>query len=240
MESNSNKYLLAVDCYDQSLNLVRYFSNIIPANQSRVVLFHVDIEVPEVLLDKESNLGSESSEIPLTSWIEKEKSLKQKVLEEMRNILLSAGFSLDHVSIKSLPRNKGVARDILEESHNGYRAMLIGRSETGDFNEVSLGSVASKLIDKTNHIPIAVVGGAPDTQKILIGFDQSKGASKCVDFVGSVFRDSGCMVTLCHIIRSLKLNKIRKKRLEYDCNIFLPEHELKWQKINKVLKNDKN
>lgn len=232
MEERSCKFLLAVDCYDQSLNVVRYFSNIIPTNRCQVVLFHVDIELPEVLLDSGKKWRSNSDEIPLKSWLEKEKSLKQKVLKEARDILLNAGFSHEAVSIKAQPRNKGVARDILEESRKGYKALLIGRSETGDFNETSLGSVASKLIDKASHLPIAVIGGRPDTKKILIGFDQSKGAFKSVDFVGSVFRNSDCKVTLCHIIRSLKLNKIRKKQSQYDYKIFMPEHELKWQKIN--------
>jgi len=232
MEEKSDKFLLALDCYDQSLNVVRYFSKIIPPHRYKVVLYHVDIEVPEVLLDMEKNWGTNSDEIPLTSWLEKEKSLKQNLFKEAKDILLNNGFSRESISIKVQPRNKGVARDILEESRNGYKAMLIGRSETGDYNETSIGSVASKLIDQANHLPLAVVGGNPDTSKILIGFDQSKGASKSVDFAGSVFQDSDCMVTLCHIIRSLKLDKIRKKQSQYDYKIFLPEHELKWQKIN--------
>ncbi len=230
-----NKYLLAINWYDQSLDMVHYFSKIIePKNDIKVVLLHIDIQLPEVLFDQDRFLKTDFDDLPIDRWSEHEKKFTKAALETARNILIDTGFLREAISIKLLPLQHGVARDILAESYKGYSALIIGRSETHTRNDTSMGSVTTKLITNVTHIPLAVVGGVPNTRMILVGFDQSKGAEKSLDFIRAAFRKSDSKVTLCHIIRTLKLHQIRDSLSEYQNLVFTPDHELKWKKVNKM------
>jgi len=234
MKEESEKFLVAVDCYDQSLDLVAYFSEIVQPDHHQVVLFHVLHQVPRVFFDLENELSVNSDLFPVQDWVTHERATADTFLNRARCILLDAGFSSDAMSIKVQPVRRGVARDILDESHEGYKALLVGRAETNARNETAIGTVTTKLLSRTNHIPIAVVGGKPDSDKILVGIDKSAGAMGGVDFVNSVFRDSGCEVTLYHVIRSLKLMEARYDHDDGYWPIFFPEHELRWQKMSKL------
>lgn len=231
MTNEPEKLLLALDCYDQSIALTTYISEIVPPDRYHVVLFHIAHQVPEAFLDIEKAPAVDSEAFPVNDWAKQEKAAAEAFLDRAKRILLDAGFPGDSISIKFQPTRRGIARDILDESQKGYKALVLGRAETNARNEINMGTVTAKLVGKAHHIPIAVVGGKPDSGKVLVGFDKSAGAMEAVDFVNAVFRGADCGVTLCHVIRSLKIGKNRHGQDEDDLSVFLPEHELRWQKM---------
>ncbi len=64
-----------------------------------------------------------------------------------------------------------------------------------------MGSVATKLIEKLNFLPLILVGKAPAGNKILLAFDGSSDALSAVDFLGSLTGGLDYEVSLLHVIR---------------------------------------
>ena len=74
---------------------------------------------------------------------------------------------------------------------------VVGRSGVSDLKGIVVGSVAHKLISGVNSIPIGVVGGTPESQKVLVSFDGSEESIRGVDFVCSMLPGRDRDIMLC-------------------------------------------
>ncbi len=204
--SRGRKILAAMDGSEQAMNAVRYISGFFPPTQTEVVLFHVTTEVPESFLDLQREPGFRSSVISINSWSAQIKKNIEDFMQKARNILLTAGFPDESVTIKVEVKKIDVARDIVKESYNAYDAVVLGRSGVSRLKDIIVGSVANKLIGKMPHVPVVAVGGNPDTKRIIIGFDGSDGAMKAVNCAASLMYRSDREIMLCHVIRPLNIH----------------------------------
>ena len=227
MDEKTNKILLAIDASNQSMEAVKYVSKMFPPERSSVVVFHSINNVPEVFWDLEKSPEFHSKIVLIRAWESEQKKIVNAFMEKAHNILLDAGFSKEMIEIKKNDRKKGLARDILKESREGYNAVVIGRTGTSKMKDIFLGSVAFKLINKIEDIPLIIVGGKPGVKKIMIAFDNSIDANKGVDCLGSMIGGTECEVELCYIIRPI--------HIFYDGYgpAFLPDDEIKWLEVNK-------
>ena len=222
-----NKILLSIDASDQSMEAVKYVSKIFPSERTSVVIFHSINNVPEVFWDLERHPEFHSRNEIARAWGGKQKKIVNEFTEKAKNILLGAGFHKEMVTIKINDRKTGLVRDILRESRQGYTAVVIGRTGTSKIKDIVLGSVAFKLIDKMEDIPLIVVGGKPEVKKIMVGFDNSVDANKGVDYLGYMLGGTECEIELCYIIRPVNI-------FYGDYSpVFSPEDEIKWFEINK-------
>jgi nucleotide-binding universal stress UspA family protein len=214
MNDTQRKVLLAVDGSDQSLEAVRYVSRVFPPRQTRVVLFHSFGKIPEFLCDLGSE-GQRRREYP--KW---ETELLESIHDFMsyaRQILVDSGIPDDAIDIHIRERKKGIARDIILESHKGYVAVVVGRRGLNEFNGFVLGSVASKLFEMLTHVPICFVGNRPDSAKILLAVDESQGAMRAVDYTATMLKGSVSEITLSHVVRGLyPSDKKSGSVLDYD------------------------
>jgi nucleotide-binding universal stress UspA family protein len=244
------KILAAIDGSDQAMNAVRYISAVFPPERTEVVLFHVHSKVPESFTDLErGDLGKDamlhSCMEETSAWSAQVKKDIDQFMERAQTALVEANFSPGKIKIKVQPKKVGIARDILEESgrdrdrkiylaqsrypqddtlkvsQERYDALVVGRTGVSKVHLVHMGSIANKLVAKTPHIPIAVVGGHPETEKVIIGFDGSKDAMRAVNCVGELMGAPQREVMLCHVIRPLNIHLGIKK-------IFHPDEEIKW------------
>jgi nucleotide-binding universal stress UspA family protein len=117
---------------------------------------------------------------------------------------LDQGFPEEKVSVKIVERKKGIARDIITESQRGYDAVVVGRLGKSQLKDLVWGNVADKLIGRLTHLPVCVVGGSPQDDKILVAMDTSEEAAKVLDFAGTMMDITDCEVTLFHVIRGLE------------------------------------
>jgi nucleotide-binding universal stress UspA family protein len=99
---------------------------------------------------------------------------------------------------------------------------VIGRTGVSKIEDITMGSVTSKLVETIGHIPIIVVGESPESRKILIGLDGSKGSMKAVANVGALLDPAECKVMFCHVIRPLTIQQFSTKEL------FKQKHEEHW------------
>ena len=221
MRKEIKRILLAVDGSNQAMDVVRYVSAFFPPMHTEVVLFHVAAEVPEPFLDLGRNRDLGADMLPVNAWSRQVKQDIDEFMEKGSNVLIRTGFPKERIVLKAQRRKIGIARDILKEVGQGYDAVVVGRSGVSDLKNVVVGSVAHKLVSKIHAVPIAVVGGNPDPQKILIGFDGSEGSMKGVDFVCSMLPGKERVITLCLLVRSLGIHSGPEL-------IFSVEHETAW------------
>ncbi len=222
MKDTRNKILLAVDGSDQALEAVRYVSQVLPHQRTKVVLFHVKTEAPASFLDLEKTKEFGAKATAVRAWMAGRESVMKKFLDKAQKMLVNAGFPSAAVTVKAQSKKKGIARDILRESLKDFGAVVVGRTGTSGVKDFIIGSVANKLVGKLHHLPVVVVEGSPMPKKILVAFDGSEGALTAVDCAGSVLVDPDCQVALRHIIRPLDIPKTGPDEL------FAPKDEEEW------------
>ena len=203
MNIAQKKILLAIDGSQQSLEAVRYVGRLLAQKKIEVVLFHVIWKVDEALYD----IGIESLYhqriTDIRTWELEQKKQTQAFMNEARRILIDSGLPEKLITVNIHKRKTGIARDIITESKEGYCAVVVGQKGLSKLKDLVIGSIAEKLINKIAHIPLWVVGGKPETKKILLALDASEGSMRAVDYVGTMMGGSNCSVTLLHVTRDV-------------------------------------
>jgi nucleotide-binding universal stress UspA family protein len=197
----AKRILMALDGSDQSLESVRYVSKFFPPQEIHFVLFNVFSRVPEFLYDMEEKpqFGQSTATI-VGCEMALEESMKG-FMTEARQILIDSGIPDEAITIDIHAKESGVARDIIAESTGGYGAVVLGRNGVNRIKDFVLGSVAIKLLDTLMHISMCVVGGKPDSKKILLALDRSAGSMRAVDYLGDMLGGSTDELTLFHAAR---------------------------------------
>ncbi|NOQ42958.1 MAG: hypothetical protein GQ560_00700 [Dehalococcoidia bacterium] len=216
MAKYKQKVLLAVDGSDQAFEAVRYVSQLFPTNQVNVVLFHVMSKIPESFWDIEKNPAFRHKLAPVAAWAMQQQTAIQEFMERSRQLFVEQGVPEEAVSIKSQERQVGIARDIAREAQKDYDSVVIGRWGVSKLKDLVWGSIANKLVGHLTHIPLCVVGGAPEAGKILVALDTSEEAMGTVDYLGTMVAGTDLKVTLFHVIRGLDLGSQR-----YDASLVL-------------------
>lgn len=88
---------------------------------------------------------------------EKKKSLVETALEKAGRMLREAGFDDDGITVKVDTKSKGVARDIIDESRNGYDLVVLGRRGVSGIRDFFFGSVSQKVVQASKDVSILVV-----------------------------------------------------------------------------------
>jgi len=218
---NQSKILLAVDGSEASLNAVRHVGQVF-SKQLQIVLFHVMSDVPEAFKDLKGEEFIDARQFPLEEWREQQGAFTMDFMEKARALLIDAGFEPRAIEVKAQSLKAGIARDVHNESLRGYDALVIGRTGLSNIEDITMGSVASKLAEVTGHIPLIVVGEHADSKKILLALDGSKGSMRAVKFVGAVVDSAGCELMLCHVVRALSIQYLSSKER------FVSKHEKEW------------
>ncbi len=195
------KILLALDGSDRAFETVRYICEIPPFQGMQVVLFTVFSKIPDAYwdLERQPNLGKRISDV--RAWERQKQSAIKDYMKNARKKLIDGGFSSDAVTVKIQERKEGIARDIIREAKSGYDAAAIARKGMSRLKELVLGSVATRLLEKLQFVPLFVVGRCQPPMKILLALDSSDASARTVDYVGATLSGCDCDVTLAHVVR---------------------------------------
>ena len=204
MSANKSNLLIAMDLSVHSRNALRYvIRNCSPASL-KVSLMYVMPKAPDIFWNSQNGgFYKEQMQGKYTIWKREAKKEAQAFLDDARNILLKAQVGKDSVDVMVQERKKGIARDIIEEAKKGYDAVLVGRRGLSKLEDVFLGSVSHKIVEKVGNVPVWVVGGDIQSRKMLIAVDASDNSRKAVDYVGTFAAATEAELTLYHVIRSL-------------------------------------
>ena len=195
------KILVLLDGSDRSLGTVRYLARMEPFADMDIVLFNVLNTAPESYWDLETDPSSISAVRQVRAWeIQQRKEIEQH-MQMARQLLVKRGVPSKSIKMKIQKRKRGIARDIIFESHKGYDFLVTRRRGMSRLRGLVLGSVTTKLVEKISFIPLILAGRIPPGNKLMIAFDGSDGAWQSVEFVGSTMGQFDYEVKLVHVIR---------------------------------------
>jgi len=192
------------------------------SKQAEIVLFHVMAEAPEAFKDVSADPLTEKENYPLSVWKTSQDETIHEFMTTASDILIASGFPQKAIEVKTQAMRSGVARDILNESQQNYDMLVVGRTGISNIENITLGSVASKLVDVVAHPTLIIVGENTESKKIIIAIDGSAESMKAVRCVGALLDSAECEILLCHVIRPLSAQQMGVKEL------FLPKHEADW------------
>ncbi|MCF8068186.1 MAG: universal stress protein [Desulfobacterales bacterium] len=199
--SLDNKILLALDGSDYALNVVHYVCDFKPLHRKSIILFHVIGKFPELYGDFET--PSQCSDLPkgIKVWEKSNQDKIQLYMNKAKQMLVESGIPEEAIRIKIQHKTKEIALDIINEAKKGYDALLIGRKGMSVYNEILVGGVATKIIDKLSAVPVLMIGTISNNKQILIAFDGSEKSFSAVGFTGSMAGGGDYKVNLLHVIR---------------------------------------
>jgi nucleotide-binding universal stress UspA family protein len=219
---NQRKILVAVDRSDHALDTIRYVGKTLAYMKIEIVLFYVLNKLPEQLWGLYEINGQTGKPAELDVWEQQEKTATRQFMEKACQILLDEGIPKELMTVNIHEKNVGIARDVIEESRKGYIGVVVGRRGMSRLKDLVLGSIAGKLIEKVDHVPVWVVEGAPLPGKILLALDGSKGAMKAVDYVAATLNAKNTEIILLHVI--IDFNIYDEGYIKY----FSPEDQKDW------------
>lgn len=127
--------------------------------ENKVTLFNVmldtaalcDMDSPELIPLFRSQQSS------FCTLEDKKRELVTQALDQAKEVLVSAGYPPENVTIKVENKKHGVARDILHEAENGYDVIAMGRRGLSSIQEFFVGSTSNKVIHAAKNISVLIV-----------------------------------------------------------------------------------
>lgn len=192
------KILLAYDGSDRALDSVRYIGDVFPKDRTEVVVFYVETKIPRSFWHMERTLDFRYQTPQIRAAMAERKKKINQTMENARQILTDMGIPEASVELRVHIKIRGIAHDIIEESHQGYNAIVIGRKGHNRFKDFFINTLPMRLLGKIKAIPLIVVGKKPEGKNILIAFDGTREIIKAVKAVSSLISTQGCRLLLCH------------------------------------------
>jgi nucleotide-binding universal stress UspA family protein len=88
---------------------------------------------------------------------DKKKEVVRDALKKARAALIEAGFDESKITTKLATKQRGIARDILDEARQGYDLIVLGRRGISGIKEFFLGSVSQKVFSQAKDISVLIV-----------------------------------------------------------------------------------
>jgi nucleotide-binding universal stress UspA family protein len=197
------KVLVLLDGSDRSLMTVDYIKEVEAFRKGELVLYQVFSEIPECYWDLDTDPIRPTVLKEFDVWRKERLEGIEKFMQEAKSRLVAAGFEEKSVKTKIHKREKGIARDILDECTRGYDAVVLRRRGMGTIKSITLGSVSTKLLSKFPDVPIMMAGRRPHNKKLLLAIDGSPASTQAVDFIGRYFGPYDYSTELFHVIRGM-------------------------------------
>jgi nucleotide-binding universal stress UspA family protein len=198
---NNNKLLVAMDGSERALRTAKYLAAMPAFFNMQINLFNVFAGVPESFYDLRREPASLNATAGLYSWEKLQRGQIEQHLQKCRSVLLSADYNPARVRTTIHKRRTGIARDIIAESKKGYCAVVLRRRGMGGLQGLILGSVALKLLNGIDSVPIIFAGRKTNHRRILIAVDGSENSMRAVDFVANTLSGFDYTVGLVIVLR---------------------------------------
>lgn len=124
-------------------------------------------------------------------------------MEAAKVILLELGFPCKSIIVKCQDSVKGVIEDIIEESKNGFHAVIVGRTGVSHVKDFIMGNVATKLAYKILDMPVIIVGACTIPKKVIVAFDGSESAQRVVDRICWMISKEVNSIKICYVVRKI-------------------------------------
>ena len=154
----SEKILVAIDDSENALRAVEFVSNSFSID-NKITLFNVmqdtatlcEMNSPELT----PYFTSQQSAFCLLE--DKKKELVGHALKKAKTMLLDAGFEEGNITTKAAFKNKGIARDIIQEAQDGYNLIVMGKRGVSGIKDFLLGSISQKVFNLAKDVSVLFV-----------------------------------------------------------------------------------
>jgi nucleotide-binding universal stress UspA family protein len=154
----TQKILIAFDDSDNAMRAVDYVGRLL-TKDCRITLFSVVQDTASIcdLHSPELTPYFKSQQDSFCVLEEKKKQLLSAAQLRAKKVLAGNGFKEDQIRLKSEPKKKGIARDIVTEAQAGYDLIVLGRRGLAGIREFFMGSVSQKVLSLAQELPILIV-----------------------------------------------------------------------------------
>jgi len=194
--------LVALDGSERSLNTMRYLSQMPHFQKARLRLFVVISGMPECYWDFAPEPALLISDAHVQAWAEEEKKAIQAHLDHCCQILLEAGYDASRITATMHQRQRGVARDVIDEARRGYDAVVIRRRGMTRIAGLVMGSVSQKLLGALHFVPLILCGLKTQNNRYLVAFDGSEAAERAVDMAARLLDPAHSTIRLLFVERT--------------------------------------
>jgi nucleotide-binding universal stress UspA family protein len=154
----SKKILVAIDDSENALRAVEFVSSSF-SKDNKITLFNVmqdtaalcEMNSPELT----PYFTSQQSAFCLLE--DKKKELVGHALIKAKTMLLDAGFEEGNITTKAEFKNKGIARDIIQEAQDGYNVIVMGKRGVSGIKDFLLGSISQKVFNLAKDVSVLFV-----------------------------------------------------------------------------------
>jgi nucleotide-binding universal stress UspA family protein len=154
----AKKILIAFDESENAFRGVEYVANTFKTD-IEITLFGVILDTADIcqMQSKELTPYFKSQQTAFCAIEEKKKEVLAKAMKKAKDTLVEAGFNESKIITRIVPKKSGVARDIANESKEGYDSIVIGRRGLSGIKEMFLGSVSQKVISLAKDASICII-----------------------------------------------------------------------------------
>lgn len=203
--ANTKKFLLPVDDSLHSTYALQYIGMMAPVLQEAVYsLYYVQPVISEYLRE-EAKTNPVTME-KLKHLYEKNEDQANDLLTRHKEGLLNLGVPAEKIELCTRRREKGLARDILQQAREqSAEAIIIGRHGYSRFEDTFIGSTTKNVIEHCEDIPIWMIDGEITSKNILLAVDGSLDSAKALDYLCEILKDNPDMyLTIFHVEPSLR------------------------------------
>ncbi len=190
MDAVRKNILIAVDGSEQSPETVRYVGNLFPDGRAKITLLHVMDLLPKDLSDYRSGPDPRYEVSGVREWAYEQVGRVEAFMENTMRLLIGMGYRKEDITVVVRDRVLDTVRDIAQEGQRGGGdALVVGHSVVSLIRGLPLENISEGLVALLSRLPVWVVGGSPDTNKILIAVDNSRDAKtkRVLNYVADFF-----------------------------------------------------
>jgi nucleotide-binding universal stress UspA family protein len=200
-KTSIDKVLVTIDGSERSFETVIYLAALPALCEAKINLLHIYPKIHASYYEIAEKAAGMKLANSLRIWEQQQRQKIEMCMEKCRDVLLAADFNPQHIQISINHCRHGIARDIVEETDNGYMALFLRRRGISSLPALVMGSVALKLFNAVNDVPLIFAGRKAANNRILIAIDHFEEALRAVEFVKKMVRGKTFKIGFISVIR---------------------------------------
>jgi len=201
MKKQNLKILIPVDGSDQALHAAVYAAKMFPNDRTEMVLFHVDAQNPDLGKSISGNPLYDQKMKNIDKWMAADHKSMNQFMDKAVARIRGAVQPEPAIRVKIKKKQERVIDEIIRESREEYDAVVVGKTGRSRLKDKFIGSLAIKLAGKMNRIPLIIVDGDPEADKLLVSVDRREEAFKSIYSIGALLDIEKFSIAICHVAR---------------------------------------
>jgi len=152
------KILIPMDDSDNAIRAAEFVAKSFNPD-NKITLFNVMLDTAALCKMDSPELTPlfKSQQTNFCALEDKKRELVTQAVDRAKEILLTAGYPADNITVKVVNKTHSVAKDIIDEAAKGYDLIAMGRRGISGITEFFLGSTSQKVFSAAKNISVMIV-----------------------------------------------------------------------------------